>query len=245
MQIVAGTFLTETGDYRYLEGIADGNNLFLSCFDGSHAFLFHGTINEKNFITGTFYSGVHWQEKWIARRNDKFELRDPYSISKIVKKEPLTFSFTNTEGKKVSLSDARFQNKVIIVQIMGSWCPNCMDETAYLSDVYNRYKTKGLEIIALAYEKTDNFEKAKANVTRLQNKFGAEYEFLITGLTGRENASKSIPWLSTIDAFPTTIYLNKKHEIVKVYSGYNGPATGNAYIKMKESTENILNDLLK
>jgi thiol-disulfide isomerase/thioredoxin len=245
MQIVKGTFLTETGDYRYLEGVADGNNLYLSCFDGSHAFLFEGTIDEKNFITGIFYSGAHWQEKWTGKRNDKFELRDPYSISKVVKKEPLEFSFTNTEGKKISLADEKYKNKVVIVQIMGSWCPNCMDETAYLSELYTRYQKKGVEIIALAYERTDNFEKAKANVLRLKNKFGAEYEFLITGLTGTENAKKSMPWLSTVAAFPTTIYLDKKHEIAKVYTGYNGPATGNAYIKMKEGTENLLNDLLK
>jgi thiol-disulfide isomerase/thioredoxin len=244
-QIVTGTFLTETGDYRYLDGAVDGNNLFLSCFDGAHAFLFQGTIDEKNFVTGTFYSGAHWQEKWVAKRNDKFELRDPFSLSKIVKKEPLELSFPNVDGKKISITDPKYKDKVVVVQIMGSWCPNCMDETAYLTDVYNRYQKKGVEIIALAYERTDNFDKAKANVQRLINKYGSEYEFLITGLTGTEGAKKSMPWLSTISAFPTTIYLNKKHEIVKVYTGYNGPATGGAYIKMKEGTENLLNDLLK
>jgi thiol-disulfide isomerase/thioredoxin len=245
MQIVSGTFLTETGDYRYLEGAADGNKLSLSCFDGAHAFLFEGTIDEKSIITGIFYSGIHWEEKWVAKRNEKFELRDPFSISKVVKKEPLELSFPNVEGKKISLSDAKYKDKVVIVQIMGSWCPNCMDETAYLSDVYNRYQKKGVEIIALAFERTDNFEKSKANVQRLINKFGAPYEFLITGLSGTENAKKTMPWISNVSAFPTTLYLNRKHEIVKVYTGYNGPATGNAYTKMKEGTESLLNDLVK
>lgn len=245
MQMVTGTFLTETGDYRYLEGVVSGNNLSMSAFDGAHAFLFTATIDQNNFITGTFYSGIHWQEKWIAKKNEKFELRDPYTITKSVKKEPLEFSFTNTDGKKVSLADEKFKDKVIIVQIMGSWCPNCMDETAYLCDVYNRYQSKGVEIIALAYERTDNFEKAKNNVLRLKDKFGAQYEFLITGLTGTANASKSLPWLSSVSAFPTTLYLNKKHEIVKIYTGYNGPATGNANIKMKEGVENLLNELIK
>lgn len=245
MQIVTGTFLTETGDYRYLEGVADGNKLSLSCFDGAHAFLFTATIDDKKMLTGTFYSGIHFTEKWVAKQNEKFELRDPFSISSAVKKEPMEFSFPNVEGKKVSLSDPKFNDKVVIIQIMGSWCPNCMDETAYLSDVYNRFQKKGVEIIALAYERTDNFEKAKQNVARMRDKFGAGYEFLITGMSGTENAKKSMPWLSTVAAFPTTIYLNKKHEIVKVYTGYNGPATGSAYTKMKEGTENLLNDLLK
>jgi thiol-disulfide isomerase/thioredoxin len=245
MQKVTGTFLTETGDYRYLEGIADGTKLYLSCFDGSHAFLFIGEIDPYNVITGMFYSGAHWQEKWVAKKNDKFQLRDPYSITKSVKKEPLSFTYKNLEGQNVSLSDDRYKDKVVIVQIMGSWCPNCMDETAYLGQLYNNYKSKGVEIVALAYEKTDNFEKAKNNVARLRDKYGAQYEFLITGLSGSAAASKSLPWLSSVTAFPTTLYLNKKHEIAKVYTGYYGPATGNAYLKMKESTESLINELIK
>lgn len=245
MQKVSGTFLTESGDYRYLDGIADGTKLYLSCFDGAHAFLFVGNIDDANIITGTFYSGAHWQEKWIAKKNDKVQLRDPYSITKTTKNEPMYFTYPNTEGQKISLSDEKYKNKPVIVQIMGSWCPNCMDETAYLAQLYNTYQTKGLEIIALAYEKTEDPEKAKKNVLRMKEKFGAQYEFLLTGLSGRENAQKSLPWLSSVSAFPTTIYLNKKHEIVKIYTGYNGPATGNAYLKMKEGTENLLNELIK
>jgi hypothetical protein len=120
-----------------------------------------------------------------------------------------------------------------------------MDETAYLSTLYNDYQSKGVEIIALAYERTTDIEKAKTNVLRLKNKYGASYEFLITGLSGAVNAQKSLPFLSSVSAFPTTIYLNKKHEVAKIYTGYNGPATGTAYIKMKESTENLLNELIK
>lgn len=245
MQKVTGTFLTESGDYRYLEGIADGTKLYLSCFDGSHAFLFVATIDGTNILTGTFYSGAHFTEKWVAKHNDNFELRDPYSITKSVKKEPLAFSYKNLEGKTVSLSDERYKDKVVIVQIMGSWCPNCMDETAYLGQLYNQYKSKGVEIIALAYEKSPDFDKAAKNVLRLKSKYGAQYEFLITGLSGAASASKSLPWLSSVTAFPTTLYLNKKHEIAKVYTGYYGPATGNSYLKMKESIESLINELIK
>jgi len=245
LQKLTGTFLTESGDYRYLEGVADGTKMYLSCFDGAHAFLFVGTIDDYDMIHGTFYSGAHWQEKWVAKHNTKFELRDPYTITKSVKKEPLAFTYPNLEGKKISLSDERYKDKAVIVQIMGSWCPNCMDETAYLEQLYNVYKNKGLEIIALAYEKSDNFEKAAANVSRLKNKYFAQYEFLITGLTGSAGASKSLPWLSSVSAFPTTLFLNKKHEIVKIYTGYNGPATGTAYLKMKENTESLINELIK
>ena len=244
-QIVKGTFLSESGDYRYLEGIADGKNLYLSSFDGAHAFLFTAIMNEKEEIIGDFYSGNWTHEKFKAFANSKAELRDPYSITKTIPGQPVNFSFINTEGIKISLSDEKYKNKVVIVQLMGSWCPNCMDETTYLSNVYNQYQSKGVEIIALAYERTTDIEKAKSNVQRLKNKYGAPYEFLLTGLSGAVNAQKSLPFLSSVSAFPTTIYLNRKHEVAKIYTGYNGPATGAAYTKMKESIENLLNDLIK
>ncbi|HRD38300.1 MAG TPA: TlpA family protein disulfide reductase, partial [Bacteroidia bacterium] len=58
---VTGTFLTETGDYRYLEGAVQNSNMSLSCFDGSHAFLFFMTAANKtgkvNDLEGkVFYS---------------------------------------------------------------------------------------------------------------------------------------------------------------------------------------------
>src|ERR1700756_1668667 len=245
MQVVTGTFLSESGDYRYLEGIADGKNLYLSTFDGAHAYLFTGVVDEKGVVNGDFYSALTGREKFRAVPNTRFELRDPYSITKAIKGEPVNFSFVNLEGTKISLSDEKYKNKVVIVQIMGSWCPNCMDETAYLSNIYNQYQSKGVEIIALAYERTTDMEKAKSNVNRLRSKYGAQYEFLITGLSGAVNAQKSLPFLSSVSAFPTTLYLNKQHEVAKIYTGYSGPATGPAYTKMKESIESLLNELIK
>ena len=57
---VTGTFLTETGDYRFLEGKTTKDSLFLSCFDGAHAFLFKAVITKNNTLVGRFFSGTHW-----------------------------------------------------------------------------------------------------------------------------------------------------------------------------------------
>jgi hypothetical protein len=37
---LTGSFLTPSGDYRFLEGIVTGDSLKLSTFDGSHAYTF-------------------------------------------------------------------------------------------------------------------------------------------------------------------------------------------------------------
>ena len=242
---VNGTFLTETGDYRFLEGMMHDGNLYLSCFDGSHAFLFIAENNGTEITKGDFYSGSTWHESWIAKRNDKFNLHDPESLTYLKNpNEKIDFAFYNTKNQKVSLSDPKYKNKVVIVQIMGSWCPNCMDESAYLSKVYKQYNKKGLEIIALAYERTSDAERAKTNLTRLSKRFNIGYDILLTGLTGKEKASESLPFLNGVMAFPTTIFLDKNHQVKSVYTGFSGPATGKAYDDYTIKTEKLLNELL-
>lgn len=242
---VEGTFLTETGDYRFLEGTENNGKLYLSCFDGSHAFLFIAEHNGKEITKGDFYSGSSWHENWTAKRNDKFELRNPEALTYLKDANAnIEFSFYNAKNEKISLSDERYKNKPVIIQIMGSWCPNCMDESAYLSKVYKQYNKKGLEIIGLAYERTSDNEKAKSNILRLTKRFDITYEILITGLTGKDKASESLPFLNTVMAFPTTIFLDKNHKVKSIYTGFNGPATGKAYEAYTFKTENLINNLL-
>ena len=243
--IVEGTFLTETGDYRFLEGTEHGGKLYLSCFDGSHAFLFIAENNGTSITKGDFYSGNSWHENWVAKRNENFELRDPETLTYLKNpNENIAFSFYNAKGKKISLSDAKYKNKVVIIQIMGSWCPNCMDESQYLSQVYKRYKSKGLEIIALAYERTTDAERAKANIMRLTKRFDIGYDILLTGLNGKDKAAASLPFLNGVMAFPTTIFLDRTHNVKSIYTGYNGPATGLAHEKYTFKTESLINNLL-
>lgn len=242
---VTGTFLTETGDYRYLEGLADGNTLRLSCFDGSHAFLFIAQKETNGTLKGDFYSGAHWHEFWEAVKNPDFKLREAEEITTIAHPEqPLAFAYPDLNGKEVKLSDKRFEGKPVIIQLMGSWCPNCMDESAYLSSVYKQYGSQGLEIVALAYERTTDREKAKLQVSRLVKRFNMTYPVLLTGLSGKDQAWASMPFLNKVSAFPTTLFLNKEHKVVKIHTGFSGPATGREYEKFKEETERLINRLI-
>ena len=241
-----GTFLTETGDYRFLEGMQSGNQLFLSGFDGSHAFLFIATAEENKITNGKFYSGITWRENWIANRNDTFQLRAAESITKLNDGfESIYFKFPNTKKEPISLNDERYKDKVIIVQLLGSWCPNCMDETAYLSKLHKQYKSSGLEIIGLAYERTADFNNAVELVNRLKKRFDVDYEILITGVSGKDKASENFPMLNKITAFPTTIIIDKKGKVNSIHTGFSGPATGKAYDDFTQNTEKLIIDLLK
>lgn len=248
--LVYGTFLTETGDYRYLSGsvTAKGQDTImeLSAFDGSHAFYFKARKKRDGTIEGDFYSGSHWHEKWIAKRSENFRLRNADSLTYLKPGfEKLDFSFPDLKDKQVSLSDEKYRNKVVIVQLMGSWCPNCMDETAYLAELHKKYRSDGLEVIGLAYEKTTDQAKAAQLVSRLKERFGAEYDFLITGKTGKDAAAESLPMLNHVMAFPTTIFIDRTGKVRRIHTGFSGPGTGEHYTRFSEETDRFITELLK
>ena len=242
---LTGTFLTTAGDYRYLQGTVTGKKLYLSTFDGSHAFLFTANIaNDAVISDGKFYAGSSSIENWTARKDSNAILPDAYSLTHLKPGEDrLNFVFPNLNGQNVSLSDSAFKNKVTIVQFLGTWCPNCMDETAYLSPFYKQYRDKGVEVIGLAYERTTDFERSKKNLLSLKKRFDVAYPLLITGYTNKE-VKKSIPELKDFKAFPTTIIVDKTGKVRKIHTGFTGPGTGSHYQDFKREFEDYVNSLL-
>jgi len=242
---ITGTFLTTTGDYRFLEGSVSDDKLFLSTFDGSHAFLFTANIlSDSTLAEGKFYAGASSVENWTAERDNKALLPDAYSITSLKKGlHKIEFKFDDLHGKPVSLKDDRFRNKVVIVQFLGSWCPNCMDETAYLAPFYKKYKERGVEVVGLAYERTPDVEKGRKNVGALQKRFDITYPLLLTGYTNKE-VLKSIPALDSFNAFPTTIIIDKKGVVRKIHTGFSGPGTGTHYVDFTKEFEKQIDGLL-
>ncbi|MFD0766632.1 TlpA disulfide reductase family protein [Mucilaginibacter lutimaris] len=246
-QKVTGTFLTTTGDYRFLEGSVSGDSLYLSCFDGGHAFLFTAKVSDNNTLTGgKFFSGLSGKDVWTAVRNENAKLPDAYSLSALKPGyKKLDFTFKDLNGKPVSLTDARFKNKVVIVQIMGSWCPNCMDETAYMVNYYKKYQPRGVEVIGLAYERTTDFSKSQKALAQLKNRFEIKYPILITGYTSNKvETAKSLPALTKVVGFPTTIIIDKKGDVRKIHTGFSGPGTGEYYTEFISEFEKLTDDLL-
>ena len=246
---LTGTFLNPTGDFRYLEGIVTGNQLRLSTFDGGHAFLFTATIKDNKSITGgMFYSGAHYKETWNAVRNKKAVVNEAAVTMQMKPGETqLNFRFPDLNGDTVSINDSRFKNKVVIVQIMGSWCPNCMDETAFLSDYYKKNKQRGLEIIALAYEYSTNFERSVKSLRKFQQRFNVNYPMLITGVTVSDSlrTEKTIPQITPVRFFPSSIIIDKKGIIRKFDTEFVGPGTGIHFEHYTKNFYRIMDALLK
>lgn len=242
---VSGTILTETGDYRYLDGVARGNTIQLSTFDGSHAFLFVGeTFGDT--LRGTFYSGNHWEEPWMAIPSETAELRNPDELTYLKEGyENIEFSFPNQAGELVSLADERYQDKVVIVQLLGSWCPNCMDETQLFAQWYKDYRDQGLEIIGLAFERIGDESKAKESIEKMKADLGVEYEVLLAATTSDKLvASDALPMLNKVMSFPTSIYIDRQGRIRKIHTGFYGPGTGAPYERFVEQYSDFIEEML-
>ncbi|GAB4165402.1 MAG: hypothetical protein Tsb0033_27160 [Winogradskyella sp.] len=245
-QKVTGTFRTTTGDYRYLEGVMDGNTMKLSTFDGAHAFLFTATVTDST-MQGTFYSGNHWKEPFEAKRNENYELPSANTLTYLKDGyDSLDFVFPNTSDELVGLKDDRFKDKVIVVQIMGTWCPNCLDESKYYADFYKKNKDKDIEFVALAFEYAKDKETAFSRIDRLQSKIGIDYPVLLAqyGDADKSKAQEKLPMLNHILSYPTSIFIDKKGRVRKIHTGFNGPATGDKYIEFKDEFESFVTELL-
>ncbi len=242
---VTGTFRTTTGDYRYLDGVVAGDSLKLSTFDGAHAFLFKAKIKDS-VINGMFYSGNHWQEPFTAKRNENYELPSAESLTYLKEGyDKLSFSFPDANGNIVSLTDDRFKNKVVVVQIMGSWCPNCLDETKFYTQYYNENKSDDLEFVSLAFEYAPDKQKAFESIDRLKKKIKVPYPILLAqhGSVDKKQAQEKLPMLNHVLSYPTTIFIDKNGTVRKIHTGFNGPATGNEYTKFVAEFDTFINEL--
>lgn len=243
---VTGSFLTPTGDYRFLEGIADGRELRLSTFDGNYLYLFDAVQRDDGKLEGEFISGKTWRESWVAERNENATLPNAESLTYLKEgREKISFKFPDVLGNLRSLDDDRYRNKVVILQILGTWCPNCMDETKFLAPWYTENRHRGVEVIGLAYERKDDFNYASVRVKKMAAKMDVGYEILIAGTDDKEKAGKTLPMLNAVVAFPTTIFIGKDGKVKKIHTGFNGPGTGHYFEQFKEDFNETVNGLLK
>lgn len=234
-----GSILTQTGDYRYLEGYVSENNFEAASFDGVYNYVFKGNLKDGKMQAGLLSNST---TKITGQLDAKAELPDAYKQTEI---KELKFIFPDLKGQSVTLNHPKFKNKPVIVQIYGSWCPNCIDEMNFLIPWYEKNNKRGVEIVALAFERSLSIEEATRQLLKVQKKLNVPYVILQAGSTAEDKPSDKLPGLTNFISFPTTIFLNKKHEVVKVHAGFNGPSTGEYFEKWKVEFNQTIDALVK
>jgi thiol-disulfide isomerase/thioredoxin len=251
----SGTLIPVSGDSGLLSGVFQDSpktaRFRLSRFDGIHVMLLKADVQPDGSLKGEYESGKTARLTFTATRKEaakkEDQPEDPFALTKV--KDPNeAFQFSAPDprtGKAISSTDLEFKDKVVIVDIMGTWCPNCHDEEPLLVELYNRYHKDGLEIVSLSYEYTDNVAQNVKQIEVFRKKYDVPYPILLAGTTDDGQIAKTLPQLVNFGAFPTTIFIGRDGRVSKIHAGYTGPATGERFPAVQKEMDQIVRDLLK
>ncbi len=236
---LTGSILTPTGDYRYMEGYVIGNRFEAASFDGSYNYLFRGVVKNGRMEAALLSNS---RTKVTGHPDPKALLPDAYKQTEI---DHINFIFPNLKGQNVSLNHPKFKQKPVIIQIFGSWCPNCLDEMNYLIPWYKKNQGRGIEVVALAFERSLSPEDATKQLLKVQKKYEVPYPILQAGSTAEDKPMEKIVGLKNFISFPTTIFLDRQHKVIKVHAGFSGPGTGEYFETWKTEFNQTVNQMLK
>lgn len=241
---VTGTFLRTSGDYRFLQGNVSGDSLFLSYFDGSGVNMLRAKVSGTQF-KGRFTSGLSGVRTVDGKLDPAAALPDVKKLSFLKPGfDRLDFKLPTTSGEQISLQDNRYKNKVIVIELMGSWCPNCLDESRYLAPFYTKYKDKGVEVIGIAFENSPDIAIAGPKINNFQKKIDITYPLLFAGTAEDKTIEKVLPMLSKMNGYPTTFIIDKKGIVREIHTGFSGPGTGKYYADWISDFEHTIQSLL-
>jgi peroxiredoxin len=242
---LTGVILQVTGDSRELEGTVQGNEFVLSGFTGPSPKIYRGKINEDGTLSGEISQGIYDNLKFTGVKDAAAELPDPYKLTFLKEGyKKLDFTFPDLSGKPVSLTDDKYKGKVVIVAVVGTWCPNCTDQTIFLSPWFNKNKQRGVEAIAIGFEQKDDLEYGKYTLGKLRDKYDIKYDILFGGLADKRLVADKLPALNKFVAYPTTIIIDRKGEVREIYTGYTGQVTGKYYEEYEKKFNTLLNELI-
>lgn len=226
---VSAAILRVDGDTGTLTGHYHDGKFALSHFSGERPYLVDVTPQSEGTILLTLSDRSGKKDLTAyrpaaARAKGLPEPTDPNQHTKVKDQaQPFEFKFRDVDGHVVSNTDSRFRGKVVLVNVTGSWCPNCHDEAPFLAGLYRKYRNAGLEIVALDFEEPEQLE----DLTRLRAfvaHYGIEYTVLVGGTP--EQVNQKIPQLANLNAWPTTVLVGRDGLVKGVHVGFASAASG-------------------
>lgn len=247
---VSAVMLRVDGDGGQLTGTWQGGRLLLSHFDGARPSVLEVSPAEDGTLKVLVHDR-HGKDKDLsltAYRADTAQARglpsaaDPAQHTRMKDpNEPFRFSFPDLQGHLVSNTDSRFQGKVLVLDIGGSWCPNCHDEAPFLEELYRKYHRQGLEIVTLSFEEAEQL----VNPTRLRafiEHYHIHYTVLVAGTT--DELHDKVPQAQGLDAYPTTFFIGRDGRVRAVHAGFAAATTGEFNRRLRQDFTQTIEQLL-
>jgi thiol-disulfide isomerase/thioredoxin len=242
---VTAAILRVDGDTGALAGTFRNGKFIVSHFSGARPLVLELTPQKD----GSLEIVRNRTDKMIAVKDADAKLKgvaeptDPSRHSSVKNPtEPFKFAFPDLTGKTVSSTDARFRGKVVIVGIGGSWCPNCHDEAPFLSELYTKYKDKGLEIVELSFEEEAQKGKGYPRLLAFNKRYGVNYTVLLAG--DQADVQEKVPQIHNLNSFPTTIFVGRDGLVRAVHAGFAGAVSGVFHENAKEEITATVERLL-
>jgi thiol-disulfide isomerase/thioredoxin len=240
-----GRIISSTGDYGPFAGSVVGDSFAIGLFDGSFVYLLTGKL-VGDTLRGIFHAGLRTQTPWTAVRSlGAPDFKSPTEVSRADTTAPLRFEFPDLQGRLIRNDDPRFAGKVLLLDILGTWCPTCHEATPELLRLYRRYHRRGLEIVGLAFETTGDTAIDARQVRRYRDKFGVPFPLLLAGLNDNESIAAALPQLQDVTAFPTAVFVGRDGRVRLVYAGFHGLAAGPQHARLVREFETEIEKLLK
>jgi thiol-disulfide isomerase/thioredoxin len=243
-----GAILRVDGDTGLLEGEYRDGKFTLTHFDGSRTGILEVSAKPDGSLGLSLLSGRGKVQEYSAVKATEAKAKgvadpDDFTLHTSVKdpNEAFRFSFPDLNGKIISNTDARFRGKVVLVNVTGSWCPNCHDEAPFLESLYKKYKALGLEIVALDFEEPEQLQDP-VRLRAFIKQYGLDYTYLIGGDTADMNAK--IPQGKNLDSWPTTFILGRDGKVKEVHAGFPAKASGEFHEEMKQQFTATIERLL-
>ena len=159
--------------------------------------------------------------------------------------ERLSFRLPTPEGQMISLNDARYKGKVVVITLGGAWCPNCHDEAIFMGPYAARRQKEGLEMIGLQFEYGTDQARAMLQITSFKTRYKLPYPMVYGGQPNAEDTKKVLGDLAPVKVWPSTIFIGRDGRVKEVHVGWAGPATGALSEKVKREFDETVTKLLK
>jgi thiol-disulfide isomerase/thioredoxin len=230
----SATILRVDGDTGTISGTFQNSKFVLSHFDGARAHLLEITLagdgtldilqDAKTKLTA--YRPAAARAKGLPEPTDP----DLHTTMKDLS-EPFRFSFPDLNGHVITNADARFRGRVLVVEITGSWCPNCHDEAPFLAEMYRKYSRQELDIVSLSFEEADQL-KDPTRLRAFVKKYGLEFPVLLCGEP--EEANVKLKQLVNWNTWPATLFIDRRGLVRGIHSGFPSPGSGELFGQAKE-----------
>jgi thiol-disulfide isomerase/thioredoxin len=227
----SATMLRVDGDSGSLSGMWKGGAFHLSHFAGERPGVLEIRPNKDGSLSlvltdddGSTNRSLRAVRTAVAKRQGLPMPADAAHHTSVQDPNaPFRFAARDLSGRLVTNDDPRFKGKVVLVNMMGSWCPNCHDEAPFLGKLYDTYHARGLEIVALDFEYPDQVR----NPIRLRaflKRYGIKYTVLLGG--GLEDLRAAAPQAVNLHAWPTTFFVGRDGRVKSVHVGFTSAGSG-------------------